>query len=157
VTEANVYPGPITTGPSGGVATSFGAASGCMSRRLDVGVGVPQPGQVGGPGPGVQVGEQAVIQGLALPRDDPAVGVVEVAEDDRRGGTGCLAGGQDLAVADPAILFLRVDPGPVDPLDAVGAFLHDAPRADGDVGVAQQFQALGGVVGVREEVEAADL
>src|SRR5205823_3389764 len=73
------------------------------------------------------------------------------------GWTGRLAGGYDLAIASGPPLLLGLNAGPVDALDAVGALLHDAAGADRDVRVAQQAEAVGGVVGVLEEVEAADL
>src|SRR5207249_3354095 len=105
----------------------------------------------------VQLAEQREIQRLGLERGHLAGGVVEVTEDDRVGWTGRLAGGYDLAVANGAALLLGLDAGPVDALDAVGALLHDAAGADRDVRVAQQAEAVGGVVGVLEEVEAAHL
>src|SRR5262249_48950170 len=68
-----------------------------------------------------------------------------------------LAGGHHLAVADGAVVALRLDAGPVNALHAVGTLLHDTAAADGDLGVALQLQAFRGVVGVLEEVEAPDL
>ena len=41
---------------------------------------------------------------------DSAVRIVDIAEDDRLGRTGLLAGGHDLAVAYRPVLLLRLDP-----------------------------------------------
>ena len=66
----------------------------CVLRRggrrpwLEVGVGIPQPGQVRGSGPGVQLTKQIVIARLSFELRDLARGVGEVAEDDRLGWAG---------------------------------------------------------------------
>ena len=73
------------------------------------------------------------------------------------GRAGLLAGGDDFAVADAAALLLGLDLRGVDALHAVRALLHHAARADGDVGVAHRLERRRVVVGVVEEVEAADL
>src|SRR5579863_7969670 len=56
--------------------------------------------------------------------------VVQVAEDNCRCGTGLLTGGNNVAVADPAVLLVGRNLGFVDALHAVAALLHDAARAD---------------------------
>ena len=53
--------------------------------------------------------------------------------------------------------FSDVDLRRVDPLHAVGALLHHAAAAHGDVGVAPQLQARRVPVLIEQEVEAADL
>src|SRR5206468_4314339 len=88
---------------------------------------------------------------------DAAVGIVQVAEHNRVRRTRLLARGQDLAVANPPVLRLRPDAGGIDPLHAVGAFLHDTAAADGDVGVPRQLQAGRVPVLIEEVVEAAHL
>ena len=68
---------------------------------------------------------------------DPAVRVVQVAEDDRLGRARRLAGGHDLAVADrPALAFSASMRAGADALHAVGALLHHAAAAHRHVGVA---------------------
>ena len=96
--------------------------------RLDLGVGVTQLGQIGRARPGVQLGQQAVVARAGLGLGHRALVVVEVAEDDRPGRAGRLAGGHDLVAADGAILDLGGDPRGVDPLHAVRAFLHHPAR-----------------------------
>src|SRR5690606_450639 len=82
---------------------------------------------------GVELGEHAVVQHARLqPRDD-RVPVEDVAEGDRLGRAGLLAGGLDLAVTDAPAVELRLQLAGVDALHAVGALLHHAARADGDV------------------------
>src|SRR5207244_1291959 len=73
------------------------------------------------------------------------------------GGTNCLTGGKNITVTDRPALDLRLDFGRADALDAVSAFLHDAAAADGHLRVTPQLEAFGGIVGVREEVEAPHL
>src|SRR5438105_11243138 len=86
---------------------------------------------------------------------DAAVGIVHVAEDDRFRRTRLLTSGGDFAVAHAAILLLRIDLRRVDTLHAVGALLHHAAGADGDVGIAHRFERRRFVVAVVIEVEAA--
>ena len=74
---------------------------------------------------------------------DLAVGIVQVAEDDRLRRARRLAGGHDFAVADRPVLLLGLDARGVDALHAVRALLHHAAAADRDVGIAQQLQRLG--------------
>ncbi len=84
-----------------------------------------------------------VVALVGLELGNAAVGIVDVAEDDRLGGAGRLAGGLDVAVAHLAVFLLGVDLGVVDALHAVGALLHDAAAADRDVGLLQQLQRGG--------------
>src|SRR4029079_1948789 len=94
---------------------------------------------------------------ILLPLRDRARGIVDVSERDRLGGTDLLTRRADFAVADlPAVLRV-VDARFLDALHAVGALLHDAARADGDVGIALELRDLGLEVLVEVEVEAPDL
>ena len=60
---------------------------------------VPHRRQIRRPRPRVQLGQQRVVALLGLQLRDAAVRIVQVAEDDRLGRAGLLAGGLDLAVA----------------------------------------------------------
>src|SRR5262249_54497919 len=73
---------------------------------------------------------------------DLALGIVEVAEDDRRRGTGLRARRLQFAVLELALAGFGVDLGGLDPLHAERAFLHDADFPDGDVGVELELQRL---------------
>jgi hypothetical protein len=120
---------------------------------------VAHPREVGGARHGVELLEQGVVEHRALGLADAARLVGQVAEHDRLGRAGALAGRDDLAVADAAALVVGVDAGAGDALRAVGALLHHAAAAHGDVGVVRQRQ-LGGVgreLGVLQVVEAAHL
>jgi hypothetical protein len=94
--------------------------------------------------------------------------VVHVAEDNRLGRAGRLAGDHDLAVTDvgqfrpvgvlaETVFVLSLDFAVANPLDAKGALLHHPPAADGDLGIPLQLHALGRPVGVAQEVEPAHL
>jgi len=58
---------------------------------------------------------------------------VDVAEEDRLGRTGCLAGGYHLAVSHRPVLALGGDTGRRNPLHAIRALLHHPAAADRDV------------------------
>ncbi len=77
-----------------------------------------------------------------------AVRVVEVAEDDRVGRAGLLAGGTISPSRSVAVLALGLDLRRLDPLHAVGALLHHAAEAHGDVGVVLHLHRLGEPVGL---------
>src|SRR6185436_4840517 len=80
----------------------------------------------------------------------------EISEDDRPVRTDLLTRGPDLSVPDAPPFLLRADPGLDDPLDAVGALLHHPALPDGDVRVVPLLPLGRLVIGVLEEVEAAD-
>src|SRR6185437_460020 len=126
------------------------------SSLLDIGIGIAQPCAIGGSRPRVQLGEQRVVERARLALADGAVWIMQVAENDRLGRTGRLTGGDDLAVAYAAVLAIGGDSGGADPLEAIGAFLHDAPRPHGDIRVAR-FRRPRLFLGVSEEVEPPDL
>src|SRR5262245_7494348 len=97
---------------------------------------------------------------IVLQLGDPAVLVGEVAEHDRLGRAGVLAGRRDLAVDEVAALVLGLDLLVLDALHAVRALLHHAAVADRHLGVHHQLadpvaRLLELLVPV-EEVEAAD-
>src|SRR6185295_15064557 len=119
VTVPKSWPGAISRSAS---VWCVSCRSGLATRHLRV--RVPDRRQIGGAGPRVELGQQAVVAGLGLQQADPAPLVVDVAEDDGLGGARLLAGGADLAVRDGPVLVLRGDAGLVDPLHAVGALLH---------------------------------
>src|SRR5262249_53069474 len=68
-----------------------------------------------------------------------------------------LAGGDHIAVADAAILLLRLDARGVDALHTIGAFFHHAACAHRDVRVAQPLQAGGLIISVLEKIKTPDL
>src|SRR5262245_5020763 len=96
VTEANVCPGARTGNAS--VPGRSVVSDAIVRLRLDLGVRVAQPGHVGRARAGVQFGEHAEVPRVGLEPGHPAVGVVDVAEDDRAGRAGGLAGRDHLAV-----------------------------------------------------------
>src|SRR6185436_4141538 len=110
VTVPGVCPGATTAGRWGfwppaapcGVSSVAMLGSLCRSvsgrfgwRRRDRGIDVAQLGQVAGARPGVQLLEQAVVERVGLPLRDLPVALVDVAEGDRLGRAGLLAGGLD--------------------------------------------------------------
>src|SRR5262249_61216958 len=114
-----------------------------LGRRLDRRVRVRERGEVRRARPRAELGEEAVRPLVRASLRDPALRVLDVAEDYRLRRAGLLAGRDDLAVADRPVFLLRRDPGAVDALDAVAALLHDPAAAHRDVGVAQELQAFG--------------
>ena len=127
------------------------------------GVGISQANQVSRARTNAEFRQSAVVAGVVLQLGDAAFFVVDVAEDDRLRRAGLLAGGLQRAVDDRRFdavgdaVLLRVDAGVVDPLDAVGALLHDAAVADGHFGVAHQLQHRSFSILILEEIEAAHL
>src|SRR5580658_10841797 len=97
-----------------------------------------------------------IVARLRFPFGDAAVGIIDIAEDDRFRGASALAGGDDFAVAHFAVLFFARDFRRVDALHAVGAFFHDAAAAYGDVGIAHSVEAGRGVIRKQQEIEAAN-
>src|SRR5262245_7960453 len=94
---------------------------------------------------------------------DLRIRIVEVAEADGTRRTRGLARGDDLAVAYLPLFLFGGAPRPADALDAIGAFLHHAACAHGDIRIedgSHHFGAEIGVflsVGVAEEIEAPHL
>src|SRR6185437_3621930 len=141
-----------TTGSTPGSCMGDLVAILCQLR-----VGVDDAGRIGRARAVVQVRQHLVVAlgRLALRYLD--VGVVQIAEDDRVRRAGLLAGGDDLAVLDRAVFLVRRDLGLLDALHAVRALLHDATRADRDIRVAHELEALGVEVRVEQEVEPSHL
>ncbi len=95
--------------------------------------------EIGGSRPRVQFSKQTVIQWRGAHLRHAAVCIIDVAEHDCLGRTSLRACWRDLTIANGAIGFLRVNLHRVDPLNAVGAFLHHAAAAHGDVRIAHQL------------------
>ena len=161
VTDANVCPGASTGEPRRaevvGHCVRFVSAESSGHRLVHVrarpraGIRIAESRQVRRSRLRAEFADDAVVARVGLQLGDAAVGVVDVAEDDRlRSGT--PAGRRSASVpsaivgGSPAFdgVLLGVDPGGVDPLHAVGALLHHAAAADRHVGVAQQFVAPAG-------------
>src|ERR1043165_3739814 len=83
--------------------------------------------------------------------------VINIAKDDGIRGTSLLAGGLDLAIPDPALIFFCGNASGVDPLHAVGALFHDAAAAPRNIRIAPQLQAWRVIVCKQEEVEPPPL
>src|SRR5579871_235392 len=128
--------------------------------RFELGIGVADLGQVRRPGPRVQVRQQLVIAVLRFPLGDPAVGIVDVAENDGARRARLLAGRLQLAfvpaLVDLAPLALGVDAPLVDALDAVRALLHHPAAAHAHVGVAHQLVLRRVPVLEQQEIEPPD-
>src|SRR5437870_4571302 len=156
VTVAKVYPGSITGATSLPPATCSVRSSilDCLRSACQLGVGVANLSQVRGPGPCVQVREQAVVARLRLQFRNPAIGIINAAEDDCVGRTGLLASRLQLAVLNLPVFALGIDPVLVDALHAIRAFLHDAPAAHAHVGIAHHFVLRRAPVLEQQEVEA---
>ena len=110
-----------------------------------------------------EMSEQRIVALVGLLPVDRRVLLLKVAEGDRAGRAGALAGGLDLVRSDRPVLAFGGAPRAADALDAIGAFLHDAARAHRDFRILLRpvgFEAEIGVflaVGVAEEVEAPHL
>src|SRR5207248_10320612 len=91
VTEPKSWPGSMT----GGRPRSMKSVGPVSTRTALLGlqrrVGVAERHQVSRAGARVQLAEQRVVALLGLQPGDPAVRIVDVAEDDRAGRTGGLA------------------------------------------------------------------
>src|SRR5437763_1237130 len=171
VTEPKVCPGSMTAGVTCMRVSSYGSSNLSMklyafSSRLPLRllltarckrvVRIANRGEVGRPGPRVEVGEESVVALLRLKACDAARRVVQVAEDYGLGRARLLARGLYLAVSDFVAALLRLDLCELDALDAVGALLHHAARAHTDFGVAHHLVAGRVPVLIEEEVEAPD-
>src|SRR5208282_4981246 len=107
--------------------------------------------------------QQPVVTVERLELRHPAVWIVDVAEDDRVGRTGLLAGSLQRAVFDFELAILAnrrdfsVNAVLGDALHAVGALFHDAAAAHADVGIAHQLVLRSLPVLEQQKVEAAHL
>src|SRR5262249_5370003 len=125
VTEPNVWPGAITGGTPVPTMASFGSSMGArLSAILQLGIHVSDRPQIRRPRARIELAEERVVADLGLQLRDAAVRVVQIAEDDRFRRTRLLTRRLNLAVSDPPVLFLRIDPDASDSLHAVGALFH---------------------------------
>src|SRR5262249_13916346 len=85
---------------------------------------------------------------------NPAVGVVDVAENDRLGRAGLLARGLQRAIVNFLFGSLGIDAALVDALHTVRALLHDAAAAHADVGISHHLVLRSVPVLEEQEVEA---
>ena len=99
---------------------------GLAAHRLSVLAGLFDAGEIGCARLRVQGAEERIVARALLEPAHRAVGIVHVAEDDGFRRAGLLARRHHLAVAQWPILDARIGPGRADPLDAIGAFFHDA-------------------------------
>src|SRR5205823_3069076 len=97
------------------------------------------------------------IAGRRLCRGHRGMTVRQVAETDRLRRADRLAGGLHFTVPDASIILVRLDMGALDPLNAIGALLHDPAPAYGDFGIALRRERFGLFVHVLQEVEPAHL
>src|SRR5437764_15396440 len=102
-------------------ATATVSSSFMRSRLLQIRRRIAQPRQIRGPRPRVQFLQQTVVAPLGLQFRYSAIGIVQIAEDDRFGRTHLLARGYDLSVLDCAVLLFGLDLHCIDPLYVVGA------------------------------------
>src|SRR5207253_808083 len=101
----------------------------------------------------IQFFQEAVIAILALQSRHTAVRIIQVSEYNRFRGTSLLAGCHNLAVLNRSVFLLGIDLDAINSLYTVTAFLHHAPAAYADVGIADTVQALRIPIGIQEEIE----
>src|SRR5579862_3292451 len=135
VTEPNVYPGSIT----GARSSWIGSAMFLTALRFQFRIRVPNVGQVRGAGPRVQIAQQAVVPRLRFQFRNPAVGIINVAENNRIRRTRLLARGLQFAVLNLALFALGINAMLVDALYAVSTLFHDAAAAHGHVRIAHHL------------------
>src|SRR5829696_1923031 len=164
VIEPKVWPGSMSGG--GAYVAGFGliivqprgfAVRVDWSSSDQLRIRVAQRGQVSSARARVEILEQAVVAFQLLQPGDAAFRIVQVAEYDGVGRTRRGARGDDFPVLDPAVVPLGVLPRVVDPLHAVGALLHHAAAAHGDVRIAQRLQTWCFPVLIEQEIEPAHL
>ena len=108
-----------------------------------VGLGIADVGQIGGARARAEMAEQRIVPRIAPSAAlTSASALVQVAEADGAGRAGGLAGGHDFAVADRAVLTFGGAARAADALNAIGAFLHHAARADRDLGIVLRLDRL---------------
>src|SRR5262249_7556524 len=100
--------------------------------------------------------EQGVVERAPLAPRHRAPRLVAVAEDDRLGRAGLLAGGHHLALTQRPVLAPGSDLGAADTLAAAWALLHRAAGPHRDFGVPAHREPSVGA-GIVEEVEASHL
>src|SRR4051794_33236993 len=157
----------ISHGTRAGICRGTRAMSVVMSRSdsfsgsgpylLTIGAFFRDAREVGRTRAGALFREQCVVALARTLFPNCAFLVGEIAEGDRLCGAGLLAGGHGFAVAHRAVLDVGLDRRRFYPLDAVGAFLHHAAAANGDVRVARRLGGAGRVGGVIEPVKPPHL
>src|SRR5947209_11499382 len=105
VTVSYVNPGPTIFSGPGSMADFSNASIFKTSTSLDLGIRVPQTRQISSARPRVQLFQETVVSLLHFQSGHLAIGIVDIAKNDRLRGTGLRAGRYDLAIFDPAILF----------------------------------------------------
>src|SRR5262249_19275322 len=104
--------------------------------------------------PHVQLFQHAVLPVVLCQAGNTALGIIEIAEDDRARRARLLTGGVDVAILERRAVALGFDLGFLDALHTEGAFLHNPARTHGDIGIQHQVcQAV--FARVVEPVEAA--
>src|SRR5205807_1127178 len=89
------------------------------------GIGIEHYCLVGGAWAGVELGQERVVAWAGVCPGNSAGRVVQVAEDNRRGGTGGLTRGNHFAVGDRPVLAFGLNARLANTLQAVGALqLH---------------------------------
>ena len=84
--------------------------------------------QIGRARPRSEFLQQRVVTAIAPQPRDFRVRIVDIAEGNRLGWAGGLAGRDDVAVTERPVLLVGRSMRGLDPLRAIGAFLHDAAR-----------------------------
>src|ERR1019366_2028921 len=127
VTDLKLWPGAMTAyspvresiiGSSTG-STLESSMGDLVAILCELRIWVDDAGRVRRARPEVQVRQHLVVALFRLVLRHGAVRIVDVAEGDRRGRAGLLAGGDNLAIADRAILLVRLDLRRFDALYAV--------------------------------------
>src|SRR5581483_7092192 len=163
VTLLKLCPGAMTAyspvrGSIIGSCTVSGSGTGWWVAILSkLRVRVNNAGRVRGPRTVVQIGEHLVIALRCLSLRNLRVRIIHVAEHDRIRRASLLAGRDDLSIADGAVFLVGLNLGRLNALHAVAALFHHATRTHRDVRIAHELEALGVVVRIQQEVEAAHL
>src|SRR5271167_898499 len=84
VTVPKVYPGSMTGAASPSATGCLGSSiSRFVLRLFQLRIGVANLGQIRRPRPRVQIAQQTVVARVCLQLRNPAVGIVDIAKDDR--------------------------------------------------------------------------
>src|SRR5947199_796591 len=84
----------------------------------------------------IQVVQQRIVTLETLNFSHLAVLVVQITEDDGLCRANLSTGSDNFTVPNATVFFFRLDLHLLNPLDAVGALLHDPAAANRDVGIA---------------------
>ena len=158
VTEPNVCPAPSTGAGWSSAAPGPRRSDAIVRLRLELGVRVPQLGQVGRPRPGVQLGEHAVVPRVGLQLRDLARRCRSCRR--RRSPASGRPPGRRSRPRRRGSAGPRSPPCTAPALIRWTQYVHFSitpARPHRHVGVVQQRQARRRLVGVLEEVEVPDL